>query len=93
MKFPKQCVSGKPLDLRKYELGVINQFTVDDFMGEVEIHEFIRPFYIEQSLMLYDEVEKLNAPLLTYITTAIGKNNENLSDGKNNKNLLDLLLI
>lgn len=73
MKFPKECVSGKPIDLREYELGIINQFTVDDFMGSIEISDFIRPFYIEQSIMQYDEIKKINAPLLTYVTTAIGK--------------------
>lgn len=78
MKFPKQCVSGKSLDLRKYELGIINQFTVDDFMGDVDLHEFIRPFYIEQSLMLYDEIKNMNAPLLTYVSTSVSRNDKKL---------------
>lgn len=76
MKFPKQCVSGKPLDLRKDELGIINQFTVDNFMDDYDINEFIRPFYIEQSMMLYEDIKKLNIPLLTYLSTSLGKNDE-----------------
>ena len=79
MKFPKQCVSGKPLDLRKDELGIINQFTVDDFMDDYDINEFIRPFYIEQSMMLYEDIKKLNIPLLTYLSTSLGKNDELIS--------------
>lgn len=79
MKFPKQCVSGKPLDLRKDELGIINQFTVDNFMDDYDINEFIRPFYIEQSMMLYEDIKKLNIPLLTYLSTSLGKNDELIS--------------
>lgn len=76
MQYPKQCVSGKPIDLRKYELGIINQFTVDEFMGEYDISEFIKPFYIEQSIMLYDEIKKLNLPLLTYLSSSQNKNED-----------------
>lgn len=76
MKFPKQCVSGKPIDLKKDELGIINQFVVDDFMDDYDINEFIRPFYIEQSMMLYEDIKNLNIPLLTYLSTSLGKNEE-----------------
>lgn len=76
MQYPKQCVSGKPIDLRKYELGIINQFTVDDFMDDYDISEFIKPFYIEQSLMLYEDIKKINLPLLTYLSSSIEKNED-----------------
>ena len=76
MQFPKECISGKPIDLRKYELGIINQFKVDDFMGSYDISEFIKPFYIEQSIMLYDEIKKLNLPLLTYLSSSFDKNED-----------------
>ena len=77
MKFPKQCVSGKPIDLKKDELGIINQFVVDDFMDDYDINEFIRPFYIEQSMMLYEDIKNLNIPLFAYLSTSLKKKMKN----------------
>lgn len=42
-------------------------------MDDYDINEFIRPFYIEQSMMLYEDIKNLNIPLLTYLSTSLGK--------------------
>ena len=49
MKYPKQLVSGKDINLSKYNLGVIRQPRVDDFMDDYDLQDFIKSFYIEQS--------------------------------------------
>ena len=50
MLFTKELISGKDIDLTKYNLGIIKQPTVDMFMGNLEIHEFMKPFYFERIL-------------------------------------------
>ena len=46
MKYPKQLVSGKDINLSKYNLGVIRQPRVDDFMDDYDLQDFIKSFYI-----------------------------------------------
>ena len=50
MLFTKELISGKDIDLTKYNLGIIKQPTVDMFMGNLEVHEFMKPFYFERIL-------------------------------------------
>ena len=50
MLFTKELISGKDIDLTKYNLGIIKQPTVDMFMGNLEITEFMKPFYFERVL-------------------------------------------
>jgi hypothetical protein len=48
MKYTKQLVSGRDIDLTQHNLGVIKQLRVDDFMGELDVIDFIKPFYLER---------------------------------------------
>ena len=60
MLFTKELISGKDIDLTKYNLGIIKQPTVDMFMGNLEIHEFMKPFYFERILKVNEAlVEEL----------------------------------
>ena len=45
MKYPKQLVSGKDINLSKYNLGIIRQPRVDDFMDDYDLQDFIKSFY------------------------------------------------
>ena len=56
----KEMVSGKDIDLSKYNLGVIRQPRIDDFMGELDMIDFAKPFYMERVWRvngLFDENE------------------------------------
>ena len=48
MKYTKQLVSGRDIDLTQHNLGKIKQLKVDDFMGELDVIDFIKPFYLER---------------------------------------------
>ena len=49
MKYPKQLISGKDIDLSKYNLGKIKQPVIDDFMDDYELLDFVKVFYLEQT--------------------------------------------
>ncbi|WP_297136117.1 hypothetical protein [Terrisporobacter sp.] len=56
MLYTKEYLSGNDIDLRKYNLGIIKQLKVDDFMKDYDLIDFVKPFYMEQSLDLKDEI-------------------------------------
>lgn len=71
MLYPKEYVSGKPINLSQYELGIINQPKVDIFMqSDNDIVEFLKPFYIEQTIMLNEEFKQTNMPLSMLIASS-----------------------
>ena len=46
MKYPKEMISGKDINLTSDNLGIIKQLTIDDFMGDIDIFDFIKPFFV-----------------------------------------------
>lgn len=49
MMHTKELISGKNIDLKKYNLGIIRQPKVDDFMNELDMIDFLKPFYLVRS--------------------------------------------
>lgn len=56
MIYTKEYLTGNDINLEKYNLGVIKQFRVDDFMSDYDLIDFIKPFYMEQVLDLKEEI-------------------------------------
>lgn len=58
MLYTKEYLTGRDINLSKYNLGVIRQIRVDEFMNDYdyELIDFVKPFYLEQSLDLNDEI-------------------------------------
>lgn len=58
MLYTKQYLTGRDIDLSKYNLGVIRQIRVDEFMDsyDYDLIDFVRPFYLEESLDLNEEI-------------------------------------
>lgn len=58
MLYTKEYLTGRDINLSEYNLGVIRQFKVDEFMNDYdyELIDFVKPFYLEQSLDLNDEI-------------------------------------
>ena len=75
MKYPKQLVSGKDINLSKYNLGIIRQPRVDDFMDDYDLQDFIKSFYIEQSWRVNGVFDDKDLPF-TFFMIACGQNAE-----------------
>lgn len=60
MLYTKQYLTGNDIDLSEYNLGVVRQIRVDEFMHDYEydLVDFVRPFYLEQSLDLNEEIRE-----------------------------------
>ena len=60
MLYTKQYLTGNDIDLSKYNLDVVRQIRVDEFMNDYEydLVDFVRPFYLEQSLDLNEEIRE-----------------------------------
>lgn len=60
MLYTKQYLTGRDIDLSKYNLGVIRQIKVDEFMDsyDYDLIDFVRPFYLEQNLDLNNEIRE-----------------------------------
>ena len=58
MLYTKEYLTGRDIDLSKYNLGVIRQIRIDEFMNDYdyELIDFVKPFYLEQSLDLNEEI-------------------------------------
>ena len=48
MLFTKELVSGRDINLKEHNLGIIKQLKVDDFMGVIDLIDFVKPFYLER---------------------------------------------
>lgn len=81
MLYTKEYLTGNDIDLRKYNLGIINQLKVDDFMKDYDLIDFVKPFYMEQSLDLKDEIHDSGLHWSYYLMMSSDENR-----------LLDLLL-
>lgn len=56
MLYPKKYLSGDDIDLSKYNLGKVRQIKVHEFMEDYDLIDFVKPFYLEQSLDLNEEI-------------------------------------
>ena len=55
-------LSGRDIPLKKYNLGVIKQLTLNNFIDyEMDINEFIQPFILNKNIMLNksDNIDKI----------------------------------
>lgn len=75
MLFTKELVSGRDIDLREHNLGIIKQLTVDDFMGEVDIMDFIKPFYLERYWRVNRVLSEAEIPFTLFLYVS-AQNNE-----------------
>lgn len=78
MRYAKECVSGKPLNLKKYNLHIVRQPQIDDFMSDYDLSNFIKPFYVIKWLVQQDK-EILKIPFTYYIVMST-KDTELYSD-------------
>ena len=62
MLYTKQLISGKDINLKEHLLGVIKQPIVDDFMGDYDLEEFTKVFYIEQTWKVNGVFKDENIP-------------------------------
>lgn len=74
MLYTKEYLSGNDIDLRKYNLGVIKQLKVDDFMKDYDLIDFVKPFYMEQSLDLKDEIHDSGMQWSYYLMMSSNEN-------------------
>ena len=61
ISFDYYYLSGKDIPLKKYNLGVIRQLTLNNFIDyEMDINEFIQPFILNKNIMLNknDNIDK-----------------------------------
>ena len=61
-KFTKELLSGKDIDLKEFNLGIIKQPKVQTFIEVVDSIEFIKPFYMVRywnNNGAFEEVETL----------------------------------
>lgn len=58
MLYPKKYLSGNDIDLSKYNLDKVRQIKVHEFMEDYDLIDFVKPFYLEQSLDLNEEIKK-----------------------------------
>lgn len=49
MIYSKECIAGRNIDLSKYNLGIIRQPSVDDLMDDLDIIDFLKPYYLIRS--------------------------------------------
>lgn len=66
LRFTKECISGKDINLKKYNLNIIRQPQIDDFMSDYELSDFIKPFYLTKWLIKQNE-EFIDIPLTYYV--------------------------
>lgn len=79
MILSKYLVTGESIDLRKYNLGIIKQPTVDDFMSqENDLIEFMKPIYLERSWIV-NNLLKDNAMPFTFYIAVCNENKEMLT--------------
>ena len=70
MLYTKQLVSGKDINLKEHLLGVIKQPIIDDFMGDYDLEEFTKVFYIEQTWKVNGVFENSNTPFTFFLLVA-----------------------
>lgn len=63
----KCLVTGRDIDLSKYNLGVIRQPKVEDFMGEFEMIDFMKCFYLERSWRVNGVLDENNVPFTFFL--------------------------
>lgn len=71
----KEMVSGRNIDLSKYNLGIIRQPKVDDFMGELDVIDFAKPFYMERVWRVNGLFDENDLPF-TLFCMSVSKNPE-----------------
>ena len=62
ISFEYYYLSGKNIPLKRYNLGVIKQLTLNDFIDyEMDTNEFVQPFILNKSIMLNksDSIDKV----------------------------------
>lgn len=81
-KFTKELLSGKNIDLREFNLGIIKQPKVQTFIEVVDSIEFIKPFYMVRYWNNNGAFEEVEMPFNIYYTLS----------QKNKSLLVDLIL-
>lgn len=81
-KFTKELLSGKDIDLREFNLGIIKQPKIQTFIEVVDNIEFIKPFYMVRYWNNNGAFEEVEMPFNIYYTLS----------QKNKSLLVDLML-
>ena len=81
-KFTKELLSGKDIDLREFNLGIIKQPKIQTFIEVVDSIEFIKPFYMVRYWNNNGAFEEVEMPFNIYYTLS----------QKNKSLLVDLIL-
>lgn len=79
--FTKEYVTGANLNLKEYNLGIIKQPLVDDFMYDYNFIDFVRPYYIGINLSFDKGIRDSNRLFPTFLYTL--STNKNLYDAFN----------
>lgn len=67
MLFTKELVSGRDINLKEHNLGIIKQLKVDDFMGEIDLIDFVKPFYLERYWRVNGVLDETNIPFTLFL--------------------------
>lgn len=67
MLFTKELVSGRDINLKEHNLGIIKQLKVDDFMGEIDLIDFVKPFYLERYWRVNGVFNETNIPFTLFL--------------------------
>lgn len=66
VRYPRQLISGKDINLKEYNLGIIKQLTIDDFMGDVDIIDFLKPFFMERTWVVNETLKDASIAFTFY---------------------------
>ena len=82
MKYTKELVTGENINLKEFNLGIIKQPKVANFMSELDIIDFLKPFYMVRHWNNNDAFKEKELPFSIYYSLS----------QKNNALMLDLIL-
>lgn len=82
MKYTKELVTGEDINLKEFNLGIIKQPKVANFMSELDIIDFLKPFYMVRHWNNNDAFKEKELPFSIYYSLS----------QKNNALMLDLIL-
>ena len=71
MLYTKEMVSGRDINLSKYNLGIIKQITVDDCMGEYDVQDYVQSFFIERIWRVNGILDENDIPFTLFCASLI----------------------
>ena len=71
MLYTKEMVSGRDINLSKYNLGTIKQITVDDCMGEYDAQDYVQSFFVERIWRVNGYLDENDIPFTLFCASLV----------------------